>query len=253
MFYHPLHHHTARRGAPRPEGLREGLKGIGAALTSWRRRVPAAARAQVLPRHVRLRLATPPSHALQAYAAHASSPRAAPLLRRAAHGSASRAQHPHKPPPTLFRQRTWREPAALLGAAIGRDSPASTPPGTTSCARWDAGAVVAAALHRRLLRRRCTRESIRGYPPPAASATPSSGFASWPACYPNGVACSTPAFLSRASGPSLEGFVPSAALYPTSVMCHGFVLSSLPCPSPSAPSPSRRRCRTLLHDKRRRC
>ena len=114
----------------------------------------------MLPRHVRLRRATPPSHALQAYAAHASSPRAAPLFRRAAHGSASRAQHPHKPPPTLFRQRTWREPAALLGAAIGRDSPASTPPGTTSCARWDAGAVVAAALHRRLLRRRCTREII---------------------------------------------------------------------------------------------
>ena len=49
---------TARRGAPRPVGLREGLSGIGAALTSWRRRVPAAARAQVLPCHVRLRRAT---------------------------------------------------------------------------------------------------------------------------------------------------------------------------------------------------
>ena len=177
---------TARRGAPRPVGLREGLNGIGAALTSWRRRVPAAARAQVLPRHVRLRRATPPSHALQAYAAHASPPRAAPLLRQAAHGSASRAQHPHKPPPTLLRQRTWREPAALLGAAIGRGSPASTPPPGR---RHAPGETWAPSSQRLCTAASCAVDApVRapgGLRPPPPPATPPPGLPLRPTCYPN--------------------------------------------------------------------
>ena len=137
-----------------------------------------------------------------------------------------------RPPPCSGSGRGASRPRCS-GRRSGATAPPPRPPGR----RHAPGGTRAPSSQRLCTAASCAGDAhvrasgvLRPPPPPA---TPSSGFASWPACYPNGVACSTPAFLSRASGP----FLYRLPNLPT-IMC--MCPHSLPSVSSSASRPRER-------------